>query len=179
MSIIRASLSAVALAALLASTTAYAQSTAPGAGTSTAPAVAFVDKQSVGEASHSSIVGLAVKNTADEKIGDVNYLVMDPKGQVTTVVIGVGGFLGMGEKNVGVPYSSLSLMTDKDGNKIATIATTKAALESAPKYEWTEKTTAQIVKEKATHMADQAKKAAQDLAEKAKEMTATEKPKTE
>lgn len=174
MTTIRATLSAVALVALLASTSAFAQAPPP-AGT---PAVAFIDKQTVGEASHSSIVGLAVKNTADEKIGDVNYLVLDPKGQVTTVVIGVGGFLGMGEKNVGVPFSSLSLTADKNGNKIATLATTKAALEAAPKYEWTEKTTAEIVKEKATEMADQAKKAAHDLTEKAKEMT-SEKPKVE
>lgn len=175
MTTIRASFSAAALAALLASTSAFAQATPPAG---TPPAVAFIDKQAAGEASHSSIIGLAVKNTANEKIGDVNYLVLDSKGQVTTVVIGVGGVLGMGEKNVGVPYSSLSLTTDKDGNKVATLATTKAALESAPKYEWTEKTTAQIVKEKATDMAEQAKKAAQDLADKAKEMTATEKPKT-
>lgn len=174
MTSIRASFPAIALVALVASTSAFAQTTTP-AGT---PAVAFLDKQAVGEASHSSIVGLNVKNTADEKIGNINYLVLDPKGQITTVVIGVGGFLGMGEKNVGVPFSSLSLTTDKDGNKLATLATTKAALEAAPKYEWTEKSTAEIVKEKATQMADHAKKAAQDLAEKAKEMT-SEKPKVE
>jgi len=178
MSIIRNTLTALALSAALVGAPAFAQTTTTG----TTPAVAFVAKQAAGEASHSSLVGLAVKNPGGETIGDVNYLVLDPAGKVSTIVIGVGGFLGVGEKNVGVPYSAVTLSTDADGKKIASLDTTKDALKSAPAYEWTEKTTAQYMKEKASDMASKAKKTAQDLAnqaaEKAKEMT-SDKPKVQ
>lgn len=47
--------------------------------------------------------------TDAEHIGDVNNLVVGERGEVAAVVIGVGGFLGIGEKNVAVNYSELQL----------------------------------------------------------------------
>jgi sporulation protein YlmC with PRC-barrel domain len=55
----------------------------------------------------SKIIGTTVVSANNESIGDVNDVVLDSNGQVLAVVIGVGGFLGIGEKNVAVPYSSL------------------------------------------------------------------------
>jgi hypothetical protein len=44
---------------------------------------------------------------ADNKIGGVDDILIDKEGRVTAVIIGVGGFLGMGEKDVAVPFSSV------------------------------------------------------------------------
>jgi sporulation protein YlmC with PRC-barrel domain len=106
------------------------------------PAVAatdFVPKQAVGEASSSGLIGTKIQNSAGENIGDVNYLVLDAKGSVTTVVIGVGGFLGVGEKNVGVPFKAVTRQDDKSGNPVFKLDATKEELSAAPAYEWTEK----------------------------------------
>ena len=106
------------------------------------PAVAatdFVPKQAAGEASSSGLIGTKIQNSAGENIGDVNYLVLDASGNVTTVVIGVGGFLGVGEKNVGVPFKSVKKTDDSNGNPVFKLDTSKEELANAPAYEWTEK----------------------------------------
>ncbi len=55
----------------------------------------------------SKLIGLNVYNEKNEKIGDINELLLDKQGKVETVVIGVGGFLGMGEHDVAVKFSEL------------------------------------------------------------------------
>jgi hypothetical protein len=52
-------------------------------------------------------MGLDVHNQANEKLGDVNELILDKDGKVSAVVIGVGGFLGMGEHTTSLsPWTS-------------------------------------------------------------------------
>jgi sporulation protein YlmC with PRC-barrel domain len=48
-----------------------------------------------------------VYDPSDNKIGGVDDILIDKEGRVTAVIIGVGGFLGMGEKDVAVPFSSV------------------------------------------------------------------------
>lgn len=74
----------------------------------------------------------SVYDTKDNKIGDVNDLLVDNDGKVSAVIIGVGGFLGAGEKNVAVPYALK--LTDKNGKRYLVMDTTKEALEKAPGY---------------------------------------------
>ena len=88
--------------------------------------------QKTGEVRASNLVGVVVKNKAGDTVGDINDVVFQPNGQVTVVIVGVGGVLGVGEKNVAVPYADVTLTTDKDGKRMATLDVTKAALESAP-----------------------------------------------
>ncbi|MDO9384003.1 MAG: PRC-barrel domain-containing protein [Hyphomicrobiaceae bacterium] len=110
------------------------------------PAVAatdFIAKQAAGEASSSGLIGTKIQNSAGENIGDVNYLVLDASGNVTTVVIGVGGFLGVGEKNVGVPFKSVTRTDDSNGNPVFKLEASKEELANAPAYEWSEKGSAQ------------------------------------
>lgn len=95
----------------------------------------YVAKQSAGEISSSSIIGTKVKNDAGESIGDVNYVVLNSQGMITTAVIGVGGFLGIGEKDVGVPFAALKAGTE-DGKAIYLINATKEELKAAPSYVW-------------------------------------------
>jgi putative membrane protein len=55
----------------------------------------------------SKLTGLNVYNENDEKIGDINEVLVDRDGKAEAVVIGVGGFLGLGERDVAVPFSAL------------------------------------------------------------------------
>ena len=160
----RHSILAPAAAAVAAVLLVQAPAFAQGAGS-----VKFAATEQPGEMSHSSLVGLKIKNAAGQIIGDINYLVLDPKGQVTTVVLGVGGMLGVGEKNVGVPFSALTITTDGNRNLQARLDATKEVLMAAPAYTWTEKSTMEKVKEKAKDLSEKAQEKAKDLSERATE----------
>lgn len=71
-----------------------------------------------------------------EHIGDINDLVVGDDGSIEAVVIGVGGFLGIGEKNVAVPMTDLEYVVAADNTERYVLATTKEALTSAPDFEW-------------------------------------------
>jgi sporulation protein YlmC with PRC-barrel domain len=55
----------------------------------------------------SKLVGVDVYNEANEKIGSIEELILDKSGKVEHVVLGVGGFLGMGEHYVAVAFDKL------------------------------------------------------------------------
>jgi len=121
---------------------------APAAATTAASALSFVATQSGGEQNTASVIGLPVENNAGGKPGDINYLVLDNTGKISTAVIGVGGFLGVGEKNVGIPYNELSF-TESNGRRIATVDATKETLTNAPSYTWTEKSAMEKIEDPA------------------------------
>ena len=56
-----------------------------------------------GEWRASKLAGVDVYNEANEKIGDINDVILDKSGKAEKVILGVGGFLGMGEHYVAVP----------------------------------------------------------------------------
>jgi PRC-barrel domain protein len=72
----------------------------------------------------------------DEKIGDINEVLIDNSGSVHAVVIGVGGFLGVGEKDVAVPFKSLNIKHTKDSDKIDRVSVryTAAQIKKAPSF---------------------------------------------
>jgi sporulation protein YlmC with PRC-barrel domain len=133
-------------AALLASTLlagpALAQSSppaeAPRQPAATAPATpsasaaqASAQSMKAGQWRGSKLMGLDVYNDANEKIGDVKEVIMDSSGKAETVVIGVGGFLGMGEHNVGLAWNQVKFMNEAprtaartDGGTARTTTTT-------------------------------------------------------
>jgi sporulation protein YlmC with PRC-barrel domain len=74
-----------------------------------------------------------VYDSQNNKIGDVNDILLDNGGNVKTAMVGVGGFLGVGEKDVAVPFDALKL-TEKDNDRYLVMSTTKEALEKAPGY---------------------------------------------
>ncbi|TPN90398.1 PRC-barrel domain-containing protein [Mesorhizobium sp. B1-1-5] len=85
----------------------------------------------------SKIMGAAVyDSTADDatKIGDVNDIVLDKDGNAKLVVIGVGGFLGVGEKNVAYDFSKLEWVTKK-GDRWLVAKTTKDELKAQPNFD--------------------------------------------
>src|ERR1700737_5280670 len=88
--------------ALLA-TVAFAQSpTATTDRANMAPAAAS-DSSFQGDWRASKIVGLGVYNENNESVGSINDLLTDKNGNIKAVVIGVGGFLGVGEHRVAIP----------------------------------------------------------------------------
>ena len=124
----RASL-AFGLFAVLAHTGASAQ-------TATPPAAmpAYLAQQAPGNFLASDYMEETVYGPADQSIGEINDLVIDPaSGQVTAVVLGVGGFLGMGEKNVAVPFNAVKIAM-RDGKSWLSISATKEELKSAPNF---------------------------------------------
>jgi sporulation protein YlmC with PRC-barrel domain len=74
-----------------------------------------------------------VYDNQNNKIGDVNDILLDKEGRVSAVIVGVGGFLGMGEKDVAVPFNALKV-AEKDGDHYLVMNTSKEALEKAPGY---------------------------------------------
>ena len=101
------------LAAALLSSTALAQTNPPvpaPAPTATAPSVAPKTMSNHWRAS--KLIGLNVYNEQNEKLGDINEIILDPTGKVAGYVIGVGGFLGMGEHNIMVEPSKIKFVNE-------------------------------------------------------------------
>ncbi len=96
----------------------------------------FVANQAADEWRSTKLVGLTVYNKANERVGDINDLILGPDGKISNAVIGVGGFLGMGEKLVAVAFSDLQLNRDADGSMHVIVNSTKEALESAPDFKY-------------------------------------------
>jgi hypothetical protein len=71
-----------------------------------------------------------------DDIGEVNDVVLNWDGGIKAVVLGVGGFLGMGEKDVAVEISSLKKVRESDdaNDWFLVVNSNKEALESAPAY---------------------------------------------
>lgn len=84
-------------------------SQAPAAKSDAAPAInpALKDKWR-----SSKLIGLDVYNDQNEKLGDINELILDKEGKVAAVIIGVGGFLGMGEHDIAVTLDQLKFVEE-------------------------------------------------------------------
>ncbi|MBD8553388.1 PRC-barrel domain-containing protein [Rhizobium sp. CFBP 8762] len=84
-----------------------------------------------------TVIGKTVFTGVDEDaeaVGEVSDVVIGPSGGTDAVVIGVGGFLGLGEKDVAVNFDRIS-WSDKDGQRIIVISATKDDLKNAPRFD--------------------------------------------
>jgi sporulation protein YlmC with PRC-barrel domain len=70
----------------------------------------FMTKMEANHVMASDLIGTRVVGANNESIGDINDVIMDRNGQIMAAVVGVGGFLGIGEKDVAVPFNSLEFM---------------------------------------------------------------------
>jgi sporulation protein YlmC with PRC-barrel domain len=82
----------------------------------------------------SDMIGEGVFNRAGERIGEVDELIIDATGRVAAAIIGVGGFLGLGERLVAVSFSALDLTLEANGNPRLVVDLTKDTLATAPAY---------------------------------------------
>jgi hypothetical protein len=87
-----------------------------------------------GDVSAKALLNESVKNAANETVGDINDVLIGGDGKVAAVIVGVGGFLGMGEKRVALPFDQLVFAKDVGGGLVVTTSATKESLESAPEY---------------------------------------------
>src|SRR4051794_9485657 len=79
-----------------------------------------------------SLFGAAATDRNDNKVGDVDVVLLDKEGKVTGLVIGAGGFLGVDQKDVIVPFSDVKVER-KNNNWWLTINETKDALKARPR----------------------------------------------
>jgi hypothetical protein len=151
---LKQSLTAIAFAAVLAAP-AFAQNTTAqdkpmGKTDTAAPStlsdqvksghVNFIQKQTANDWRGSKLIGSSIYGPDDKSIGDVNDVLIAGDGQVRAVVVGVGGFLGVGEKNVALPFDALSITRKSNSNAIdkINVSYTKDELMKAPKFAYFE-----------------------------------------
>lgn len=147
--------------------------------------VNFVEQQTQSEVLATDFTGETVLSSSGEKVGDVNNLVFDENGRISLVVIGVGGFLGVGQKEVAVPFAGLKPEM-RDNQQVLIIDATKEQLQAAPAYKtlndqkfnerltnWREKAKASWdqVSNRAKEAYQDAKGAVQDAGDKAQDAT--------
>jgi len=130
----------------------------------------FVAAQAPNERNLKDLIGAGVSNESGQLIGTINYLLMTEKGLITTVTIGVGGVLGVGEKNVGVPFSDLSIVDDDKGSQTIRLSVTKQQLEAAPKFQWRETPMVVRVEETLKTAADKVQATASEIGKKTGEL---------
>jgi hypothetical protein len=83
----------------------------------------------------SVIIGGNVYSPADESVGDVNDLVIKPTGEIEAVVVGVGGFIGIGEKDVAIELNRFTMEPAPDlGTAKLVLNATKEELQAAPAF---------------------------------------------
>lgn len=95
--------------------------------------VSYVTTEAPGSLYVSDLVGQSVYGTNDEKTGDINDILLDDAGNIEAVIIGVGGFIGLGEKDVAVTLDSLDIEVS-DGSYQISINASEKDLEEAPSY---------------------------------------------
>lgn len=95
----------------------------------------FMEQQEENEVSANNYIGQSLYNMEDESIGNINDLIFSDDGGVTTAVVGVGGFLGIGQKNVGVNFDMIEIEQQPDSADVRlVIDATREELEGAPEY---------------------------------------------
>ena len=112
---------------------ALAQSNPPASATNPAPMSAAPASTVSAPRAHSDLwrssklIGLNVYNEKNEKLGDINEILLDKSGKVEGVVIGVGGFLGMGEHFIKVDMAKLKFVDEPVRTSATTTTTTTGA----------------------------------------------------
>ena len=120
---------------LLLTMTAFAGATSLLVVPSRADQLVAVDVRPLAEAYRASrMIGSAVLNDKNEKIGTVDDLIVSPNDRVLFAVLSVGGFLGINRRLIAVPYSELKV--DNEGRKIILPGASKDALSNLPEFHY-------------------------------------------
>jgi hypothetical protein len=120
--------SSIVTLALVSTAVAQEKSTAPAQETT-----ATTEKMDLkGTWRSSKLIGVDVYNRANEKLGDINEILLDKDGKVKAVVIGVGGFLGIGERDIAVSMDKLRFMEEPRQTAAKTDDKTTTGAATAP-----------------------------------------------
>jgi sporulation protein YlmC with PRC-barrel domain len=85
----------------------------------------------------SQFMGQAVYTAANENIGEINDLIMNKELDNIVAIVGVGGFLGIGEKDVAIPIGDITAVKDENNALRLTISASKEQLEALPVFDRT------------------------------------------
>jgi hypothetical protein len=98
----------------------------------------FLQQQTGNEWRSSKLVGTTVRGPDNQSIGEIDDLLVDENGNVKAVVVGVGGFLAIGEKHVAIPFKTLKIAHTSDGKRIdhASVPYNKDQLKNAPSFKY-------------------------------------------
>ena len=94
-------------------TTAEAPADAAGNGT-------YLTEQAENQISVNDFMGQAIYTADNQSIGDINDLLVAKDGGIVAAIVGVGGFLGIGEKNVAVPFENITITRVMDDDTAMT-----------------------------------------------------------
>lgn len=94
----------------------------------------FLSVQASNQWLSTQLVGLAVYDSANEKIGAISNLVVDQSGTIQAVVVGVGGFLGVGTKDIAVSLNKMTIIREDSGEK-AIAQLSRPEIELAPSFQ--------------------------------------------
>jgi len=78
----------------------------------------------------------SVYDPSDSKIGEIEDVLLDKEGKAEALIVGVGGFLGMGEKHVAVPFNAVKTTTKNDNKWYLVMNSTKDALKNASGFKY-------------------------------------------
>jgi hypothetical protein len=85
-----------------------------------------------GWSAKNQILGKLVYNEQDEQVGQVDDIIVAPDKAISYAILGVGGFLGLGERNVVIPFTQLKA----DDGKFMLRGATKDALKALPAFDY-------------------------------------------
>src|SRR5579885_3271148 len=78
----------------------------------------FVQQQDPSEWRSSKLVGASVYGPDNKSIGSIDDLIVDQKGAIKAAVVGVGGFLGVGQKDVAIPFDAMQIQRKQNSSSI-------------------------------------------------------------
>jgi sporulation protein YlmC with PRC-barrel domain len=90
-----------------------------------------INASTTGDWQASQLIRLNVYNNSNEKIGDIKELMMKKDGQIDQVVIGVGGFLGIGTRDVAIKFSELKFEDQPVPSATGSTSTSRPATSGA------------------------------------------------
>ena len=101
---------------------------------------AAIDRESLterplGDISAEDFIGTTVYGANDENVGEIGDVVLTEDGKVDAVIVDVGGFLGIGEKEVAVGMDNLKFLSDEDGELYLYTDFTEEQLEAQAEYD--------------------------------------------
>ncbi len=95
------------------------------------PQEAFLSQQQPDQMLATDLIGKSILDSNNARIGDINDLLISEDGEIVAALVGVGGFLGIGEKIVAIPYDSLNISPQSDQ---ITVSYSRQDLEQAPQF---------------------------------------------
>jgi hypothetical protein len=112
------------LGAALLTSAAYAQNPSPSATSPSASSSSASSMSHKGQWRSSKLIGVNVYNANNESLGEITELLTDSSGKIQAAVIGVGGFLGMGERSVAIPFEQLKFSNEPRSSTSASSSST-------------------------------------------------------